>query len=64
MTIETIRVLKTFQTQALTHGLALEGVLANSPAKELAEQVTDAVVTSNNHAAALGHVIKVLTNGN
>lgn len=61
MAIETVRVLKSFQTQALAHRCALEGLLASVPSKVLAEQVNDAVVTAQNHIDALQHAITVAT---
>ena len=62
-TSETIRVLKSFQTQALAQRAALEGLLKTTPKGELYEQISDAFVTAQNHIDSLQHAITEATNG-
>jgi hypothetical protein len=60
--IETIRVLKAMQTQAIAQRETLRGLRtkAATPVRvdgDLVEQLDDAIITADNHISALDHVI-------
>ncbi len=61
--IEQIRAVKAMQTQMAIQVAALRGQFNKASADgalELSEQLSDAVATGENHAAALGHVITAI----
>lgn len=59
--VATIRVVKAMQTAALQQYVALTGVLAAEIDPDMADELSDAMVTADNHAAALQHIIDKLT---